>query len=425
MAYDIKDVRTAMDPLDKQYQLVLIIILISLIIAAGISVLFTPGPEHDQKSDIFIQISQGDTGADVGKAENWIVRILWVDDKNRTYSFQDYPQESRPDPESYSIEGKPPDGSQAAMIRFLSWDGNTERTHGARYIMDQEMITSILNKYSLMASLSPVPVSTPDYVQTPVPGAPVPGMLVPESGVVCRNDDGSFTARFGYISRHDYPVSLPVGEQNRFYPGVEDRGQPVVFMPGIHHDAFTVTYPADATNQVWSLMNRQASAGTVPEVNTSITIEPVSGYAPLEVRFSQRSTGSVSDNPLSGSWNLGDGTISSAIEPFYHRYENPGTYIVSYMVQNTCNHAKDTGVVRVHRASFIWNITHGSSDVRFESTSEGEPSLWFWDFGDGYTSWDEKPVHTYQKPGIYKVGLTVSGEHGKGTAVNTITIPPQ
>ena len=52
MAYDIKDVRTAMDPLDKQYQLVLIIILISLIIAAGISVLFTPGPEHDQKSDI-------------------------------------------------------------------------------------------------------------------------------------------------------------------------------------------------------------------------------------------------------------------------------------------------------------------------------------------------------------------------------------
>jgi capsular polysaccharide biosynthesis protein len=70
LAYDIKDVRTAMDPLDKQYQLVLIIILISLIIAAGISVLFTPGPEHDQKSDIFIQISQGDTGADVGKAEN-------------------------------------------------------------------------------------------------------------------------------------------------------------------------------------------------------------------------------------------------------------------------------------------------------------------------------------------------------------------
>ena len=105
MAYDIKDVRTAMDPLDKQYQLVLIIILISLIIAAGISVLFNSGPGREQKTDTIIQINQGNTWTDMDGAETWIVRILWVDDKNRTYSFQDYPQESKPEPESYSIEG--------------------------------------------------------------------------------------------------------------------------------------------------------------------------------------------------------------------------------------------------------------------------------------------------------------------------------
>lgn len=426
MAYDIKDVRTAMDTLDNQYQFVLIIIFISLIIAAGISVLFTAGPEPDQRSNSFVYLDVTDnTGQNQANTESWIVRILWVDDQNLTYSFQDYPQETRPDPDLYSFTGEPPASAQAAMIRFLSWDGNTERTHGARYIMDQEMVTSVLNRYSLMASLSPVPEATPAKIHTPVPGTPVPGMLIPESGVVCRNSDGSFTAGFGYTSRHDYPVSLPVGDQNRFYPGEADKGQPVVFMPGNHHNVFSVTYPGDATNQVWSLMNKLVSAGTVPEVNASITIEPMSGYAPLEVRFSQRSTGSVSDNPLSGSWDLGDGTGSSAIEPFYHRYENPGRYSVSYTVSNVCSYARDTGVVQVHKASFTWNITKDDSTIKFQSTSGGDPSVWFWNFGDGYTSWEENPVHTYQKPGIYNVGLTISGEHGRGTAVHTITIPPE
>lgn len=422
----MKDVRTAMDPSDNHYHFVLIIIVISLIIAAGISVLFTagPGPVQSSNTSLLPHISDS-SGQDLSSADSWIVRILWVDHQNRTYSFQDYPQETRPDPDLYTFQGDPPAGAEAAMIRFLSWDGSTERTQGARYIMDQEMVTSVLNRYSLMASLSALPVATPLATQTPVPsGTPVPGMLVPESGVVCRNADGSYTARFGYISRHDHPVSLPVGELNMFHPGSADRGQPVVFLPGIHHDVFTITYPADATNQAWSLMNKQVSVGTVPEVNTTITIEPVSGYAPLEVRFSQRSTGSVTNNPLSGTWNLGDGTTTSESDPFFHRYENPGRYLVSYTVSNLCSQARDTGVVDVYRASYTWEgDPNDPATISFHSTSGGDPDVWFWDFGDGYTSWEENPVHRYQNPGTYKVGLTLSGKHGKGTVVHSIIVP--
>ena len=415
-----------MDPSDNQYHIVLIIILISLIIAAGISVLFTTGPGPDMSKNMsLLPLTSDHSGQDQTPADTWIVRILWVDDQNRTYSFQDYSQDTRPDPDSYTFTGDPPAGAEAAMIRFLSWDGSTERTQGARYIMDQELVTSILNRYSLMASLSPLPVATPADTRTPAPSwTPAPGMLIPESGVVCRNTDGSFTARFGYVSRHDHPVSLPVGDLNRFHPGDADRGQPVVFLPGIHHDVFSVTYPADATNQVWSLMNKQASVGTVPEVNTSITIEPVSGYAPLEVRFSQRSTGSVTNNPVSGIWNLGDGTTTSEQDPFFHRYENPGRYVVRYSVSNVCGQAQDSGIVEVFQASFTWDFDPGNTaTIRFQSTSDGDPSVWFWDFGDGYTSWDENPVHTYLKPGSYQAGLTISGQHGKGTAVHTIPVP--
>ena len=142
-------VRTVMDPMDNRYHFVLIIILISLIIATGISVFFSgetvnfpPSSAHDS-----IQISK-ERNPESESNGSYIVRILWYDDQNRTYSFQDYPSSGRPDPETYSYSGLPPvSGAKTAMIRFLSWDGHTERTLGARYIVNQETVTSILNRY--------------------------------------------------------------------------------------------------------------------------------------------------------------------------------------------------------------------------------------------------------------------------------------
>lgn len=426
MACGEKDVRTVMDRTDNQYHFVLIIILISLIVAAGISVFFSHGhgPEIPSGDHNFLEQSDG-TGMSSNESGSWIVRILWFDDQNRTYSFQDYSSDNKPDPETYTFTGDPPAGSHAAMIRFLSWDGNTERTIGSRYILDQEAVTSILNRYSLMASINPALVPSPIMTDTPGPAqTPAPGMLMPQSGRVCRNADGSYTAWFGYQSRHESPVALSVGDQNTFFPGDADRGQPALFMPGIHHDVFSITYPADATNQVWSLMNKQVSVGTVPEVNTSITLEPTSGYAPLEVRISQRSTGGVVDNPLSGSWNLGDGTITANTNSFSHRYESPGTYQITHVVSNACNQASDSGIIEVYGASYTWQPEPDNpAIIRFTDTSGGDPSVWFWDFGDGYSSWEQHPVHTYIRPGSYNAGLTLSGRHGKGTIVHTIKIP--
>ncbi len=49
-------------------------------------------------------------------------------------------------------------------------------------------------------------------------------------------------------------------------------------------------------------------------------------------------------------------------------------------------------------------------DVQFENmaTSTGEGNVhYYWDFGDGNTSYEENPFHHYESPGIYEVSLTL------------------
>ena len=61
-----------------------------------------------------------------------------------------------------------------------------------------------------------------------------------------RNEDGSFLLHFGYLNRNyrEQP-HIPVGEQNHFSPGPEDRGQPTHFYPRTQRYQFTVHVPAD------------------------------------------------------------------------------------------------------------------------------------------------------------------------------------
>jgi hypothetical protein len=50
--------------------------------------------------------------------------------------------------------------------------------------------------------------------------------------------------------------------------------------------------------------------------------------------------------------------------------------------------------------------------VSFTDTSSGEPTAWFWDFGDGTTSIERNPRHVYRVAGNYAVTLEVSNAAG-------------
>ncbi len=45
--------------------------------------------------------------------------------------------------------------------------------------------------------------------------------------------------------------------------------------------------------------------------------------------------------------------------------------------------------------------------VQFTDMSSGDPFRWYYQFGDGYTSSSQNPVHTYRNPGTYTVTLSI------------------
>jgi uncharacterized membrane protein len=72
-------------------------------------------------------------------------------------------------------------------------------------------------------------------------------------------------------------------------------------------------------------------------------------------------------------------------------------------------------------ANFTAIPTYGKEPltVTFTDTSDASPTKWNWDFGDGTTSTDQNPVHTFQTAGAYTVTLKVWNDLGSDTMVKT------
>jgi PKD repeat protein len=77
------------------------------------------------------------------------------------------------------------------------------------------------------------------------------------------------------------------------------------------------------------------------------------------------------------------------------------------------------------QASFTADPTSGNAPlvVLFKSTSTGNPSVYNWNFGDGGTSRNANPSHTYLKPGQYTVTLTITKGSLSSTASKVISVP--
>ena len=72
-------------------------------------------------------------------------------------------------------------------------------------------------------------------------------------------------------------------------------------------------------------------------------------------------------------------------------------------------------------ADFTANVTSGSVPlaVNFTDQSCGTITSWQWSFGDGATSNEQNPSHTYSKPGTFTVSLTVTGPSGSDGETKT------
>ncbi len=75
-------------------------------------------------------------------------------------------------------------------------------------------------------------------------------------------------------------------------------------------------------------------------------------------------------------------------------------------------------------AHFRWDFydTLSPLHITFTDLSVYEPAQWHWDFGDGITSTEKDPLHTYAAPGVYTVCLTVSNGYGADTVCYEVMI---
>src|SRR5690606_36356253 len=163
---------------------------------------------------------------------------------------------------------------------------------------------------------------------------------------------------------------------------------------------------------------------TVPRPIAAFSVDRASGQAPLVVRFFNQSSGNIT----SYSWDFGDGGSSSEANPV-HTFRNPGVFTVTLTVRGPGGSSNVSRQITVQSttppvAGFTQDKTSGPAPltVQFTDQSQGDITQRIWNFGDGTTSTEVNPSHTFQDVGTYHVILTVSGPGGSSSVTRQITV---
>jgi PKD repeat protein len=194
-------------------------------------------------------------------------------------------------------------------------------------------------------------------------------------------------------------------------------GSPVNLYP-IQEGWLVISYiPGRTRFTIWSddfsLIANAPLAGFSADLTT--------GDVPVEVHFTNTST----EGPYTSSlWNFGDGSTSTDTDPI-HTYMKSGTFTVQLTVSGPggSDTLIRTSFVHVNpvTANFSASVIQGQVplEVKFTNQTTGQYDTALWDFGDGQTSSEIAPTHTYQTRGSYTVSLSVSGPYGESKMVKT------
>ena len=146
--------------------------------------------------------------------------------------------------------------------------------------------------------------------------------------------------------------------------------------------------------------------GVKPTV--SLTYLNTIGCSPLSVQFTNTST-----NYVSCLWTFGDGTTSTATNPT-HTYTNNGTFSVVLKCWGPTGCTKSAiyhDIITVTSSEAIFNagprVGCPPLTTTFNSLSPVQGLNYLWDFGDGTTSSQANPTHTYTTAGNFNVTLII------------------
>jgi len=171
--------------------------------------------------------------------------------------------------------------------------------------------------------------------------------------------------------------------------------------PGEYNLVLTVTnvYGCTATREEIVTVNPNEVVWTIPEGICE-------GTAAL---FADNTTFAAS-----WLWDFGDGSEATDRD-VTHTYAAAGEYEVSLTVTNSygCTASLNT-VVEVYSSQIDWllpDMLCVGTEAEFEDQSEDAIS-WTWNFGDGESSSEQNPAHSYAESGTYTVVLMMTSASG-------------
>jgi PKD repeat protein len=189
--------------------------------------------------------------------------------------------------------------------------------------------------------------------------------------------------------------------------------------PGVYTVSLITTNSMGCTDTVTMPNFITVLSNPVPVINTT---QPLTGCAPVTTTFTSSTPG------ITGYlWNFGDSTANSMLSSVPHQYPNPGTYTVTLTATyaNGCSNTATATVQSFPKPTVTFGISNSQGCAPhtpvFTNTTNGPGYTYLWDFGDGSTSTQQHPTHTYTATGTYFPLLTVTDANGCSRQQGTIT----
>ena len=216
---------------------------------------------------------------------------------------------------------------------------------------------------------------------------------------------GERTIQFAEISENAHTVSWNFGDGT-----TTDANNPqhIYTADGLYEVSFTIVNEDNTCSDTYTEF---VQIGEVP-CSAYFTASVDGGGN--QVFFDNESLGEYT----SITWIFGDGYSSDENDPV-HVYEYEGYYTVTLSTHNSITGCADSyqRVVLVRAegddcsADFNYIPDYDTRATQFFDNSYGNNISYFWNFGDGNTSEDVNPIHTYTSGTYYDVCLTVGADN--------------
>jgi len=256
--------------------------------------------------------------------------------------------------------------------------------------------------------------------------------------LTAKNDAGSSSASTTITASYPDPVAGFTMDKNLAEPG-----ELITFTNTSEHAvSYSWDFGDNATSasidpvHIYSIegtftvqLTATGPGGVTNTATNTVTIkyaDPVAGFtmdkseaAPLEViTFTN-----TSENASSYMWDFGDGSTSTDTNPT-HEYDTDGIYTVQLTATGPGGATNSTSATITiiwpdPVADFTMDKTEATpeEDITFTNQSEWAES-YLWDFGDGSTSTETDPIHSYASEGIFTVELVATGYNAETSSIS-------